>query len=129
MMKFLGASFFLLVMIGSPGCSNDNKAQIAMNTLYQNDDAPAGDSMRRPFPALTGALNSKFPPGSEPKKLMDYVASLSGSCGRVNSNSSLACTFVESSSFCIRTNVSVVAKIVGAEKIGAIETWHVLEGC
>jgi hypothetical protein len=36
---------------------------------------------------------------------------------------------IESSSFCIRNSISVVATIDNAAKITGIEAWHVIEGC
>ena len=130
-MPIIGRIIFIAAaLMGISGCSVENKTQIAMKTLYQDTAGPAAPSTpTRPFPALTGALNARFPAGSGLNGLRSYIGSLDGSCESLNSGHSLACTLIESSSFCIRNSISVVATIDNAEKITGIEAWHVIEGC
>jgi hypothetical protein len=130
MSNIASVSLLVVALIGVSGCSVDNKAQIAMKTLYQDDRGSIVPStMNRSFPALTGALNARFPAGCAPDGLQRYISSLDGSCAMQNAEHSLLCGFVESSSFCIKTSISVVANIDSAKKITDIEAWHVLEGC
>jgi len=129
MQRISFTSLILLLFAGLSGCSTDNRAQIGMKTLYQDEAVViAHATPKRPFPVLTGALNAKFM-GSESQKLEDYVLTLNGRCEKSGPAQPISCSFVESGATCVRTSVSVIARIDDFDKINGIEAWHIIEGC
>lgn len=123
MLRFPKAGVTLLLIVSISACSTNNREQIAMATLF---DEPGSNG---PLPVLTGALNAKFPPGSEAKQLKKYVAQLHGSCDEKKSDDTLKCLLPESSSICVRNSISVTAKLSGLDKINGIEARRYLDGC
>ena len=101
-----------------------------METLYP-DDAPIGQVKTpvRPFPALTGALNSRFPSGTDVVGLRSYVEKLGGSCTTNPAGQSTKCSIVESTAFCIQNSVVITAKTNDLNKIESIDAMRIFEGC
>ncbi len=101
-----------------------------METLYP-DDAPTGQikTPMRPFPALTGALNSRFPSGTDAASLKSYVEKLGGSCNANPTGQSMKCSIVETNTFCIRDSVSITAMTNDLNKIENIDAIRIFEGC
>ena len=131
-----------LVVVFIGGCSGlDNRAAIASATLY--DDPPFHGGPMAPAPAFTGALNAKFPSGTNIEALRAYVAKLGGGCrdeklfqdlpqkktpdtnGR---ESSVYCQIVISSSFCVKSSLWINA-VVEVQSIKQITASRLSESC
>ncbi len=131
-MKRLAWTGAALAVLLTSGCGTDNREQIAMATLYH--DAPAANQARtpmRPFPEMTGALNEKFPAGTDLGDLKRYVANLSGTCGlgKPLNPGELTCSLVESAAFCVRNSIVITARADAMSKIEHIEAHRLFEGC
>jgi hypothetical protein len=92
-----------------------------METLYP-DDAPGSNTNApvRPAPVLIGALNEKFPPGTDVEELKKYVAKLDGKCEQSKPGQPMTCSFVETGTACAQTEVVITAKTTASNKIGHI---------
>ena len=123
MLRFPKAGVMLLLIASISACSTNNREPIAMATLFGEPGTNG------PLPALTGALNAKFPTGSEVRELKDYVLQLHGSCGEKKPDGTLTCSLIESSTVCVRASISVTVKISSLDKINGIEARRYLEGC
>ena len=101
-----------------------------METLYPEGLTPSQiKSPVRPFPALTGALNAKFPYGTDSENLKSYVGKLGGSCVQNPMGQSLNCSMTESSAICIRNSVSLTVQTDNLNKIKSIDAVRILDDC
>lgn len=126
-MKLLAVVSIALMLAG---CMTDNRERIAMATLYPDDAPQFMDSSRsRPAPILSGALNEKFPPGTDAEQLQKYVANLDGTCHQSQSEQIMKCSFVETGGLCAGTEVNITAQITPMNKIGHIIAYRHHDYC
>jgi len=116
-------------VLATSACNTDNREHIAMATLYA-DGAPASQvrTPSRPFPEMSGALNEKFPAGTDVGSLKRYVAGLDGKCSE-DKPGETHCSFIESAALCVRTSITLQVKTDSGNRIGHIEAHRLLEGC
>ena len=121
----------IFVVFLCSGCViENNQERIAMTTLYP-DDAPRNPNAPpfRAAPILTGALNSRFPTGSDLEGLKSYVAKLKGSCYQKESGQPMECSFIESGTICWVVKIEITAKTNSQNKIEHIEAVRYASGC
>ena len=124
------------MMLTVSACSTDNRQRIAMETLYP-EHAPAvvvsppvhDYSPFSPAPVLTGALNEKFPPGTDVEELKKYVAKFDGKCEPNQQEQVMSCSFIETGTICSVTEVIITAKTTLMNKIGHIVAYREHNAC
>jgi len=127
-MKSIASAFAAFLLFGC--ISVDNREKIAVATLYpDNASVTQSKSPLHPAPVLTSALNVKFPPGTALENLKNYVEKLNGSCNQVQSGQPMRCSFVESSTVCIRTTISITAQTNSLNTIEHLDAVRIFDGC
>jgi hypothetical protein len=112
------------------GCATDNRERIAMETLYTKEANVSLGAGRWEFPSLTGALNGKFPRGSDFENIKKYVGNLGGSCfPRRSNNEILSCSIVESVGFCVGNVIEILIETDNQNRIENITATHRWHGC
>jgi hypothetical protein len=153
-----GMKLGVLIIIGFAfsGCVFiDNREKVAMTTMYP-DEAPVVEvksivrtwqgcdfwepncsptvavsnySPVRPAPTLTGALNGKFPVGTEIDRLKSYIETFKGSCSQAELGKPVNCSFIESATICFETKIFITAKTNSQNKIESISASRYSSGC
>jgi hypothetical protein len=121
----LGGAFAVLA-----ATSENNQERIAMAVLFADDASTSQVHMReRPSPALTGALNGKFLPGTNTELLKNFVAKLGGNCHQGQLGQPLICSIDESKIFCGVTSLLISAKTNNLNQVEGIEAFRISEVC
>ena len=113
----------------SMSLGENNQEKIALAILYKNE-VPSGQ-LDKPHssPALTGALNGKFPPGTNVENLKTFVADLGGYCHQGQSGQPLICSIDEFKTICIFHKILITAQMNNLNQIEGIEATRMFEAC
>ena len=121
----LGGAFLGLTLI-----SENNRERIALETLYPDNASTSEGHMREhPFPALTGALNSRFPSGTNIENLKNYVTKLKGKCYQSQLGQPIVCSIVEFGTICISNTLSITAETNKLNQIEHINAVRIFDAC
>jgi hypothetical protein len=107
----------------------NNQEKIALAILYK-DDVPSGQMHKpHPSPALTGALNGKFPPGTTAENLKSFVADLGGNCHQGQLGQPLPCRIDVFTTICISHSITITAHMNNSNQIEGIEATRMFDAC
>ena len=107
----------------------DNREKIAMAILAPEVDKTIPSFLPHPSPSLTGALNGKFPQGTDVENLKSFIKKLGGNCHQSQPGQPVLCTMSESGTFCIERSISITAKTNNLNKIEGIDATRITLAC
>lgn len=110
---------FLFILIHFS--SFDHTSKLAQAVLFQ----PNSNLDQRAFSA---AINARFPPGTNPERLVTFVESLNGYCTH-NEKGKLHCSLDESGAFCVVNKIGLDVELNDSEKIEVIKASEYFLGC
>jgi hypothetical protein len=115
---------FALIALGWAGCNAlrvDHRNAIVQALLFR----PGGDIDDH---VLTGALNARFPTGTQATALGDFVETMGGSCSRLDTGE-FSCLFDESGTFCVATKIDVKVRVDAHNAIESMAAKSYTIGC
>lgn len=121
----LAAGIYVLSML----LVENNQEKIALAILYKDDISSGQMHEPHPSPALTGALNGKFPLGTNAENLKSFVASLGGNCHQKQLGQPLICRLDEDKAICVVHSIWITAKTNNLNQIEGIEATRMFDAC